>query len=169
MSLMLTAQTTAALIGFHLTTPSSSSKALLVVLLIDQLVACLCGLTSILLSSNKPEDSKAAKIFADIGFICTALGFILMVAMLVPWYLVLIAVLLFGVICFIFLLHKFVFVLIGFKALWNELKTRRFLGVLEGFDLCGRGICGGNHYRRIPEVYCCRKASGAFAEAAKRV
>ncbi|KAK7850162.1 iq domain-containing protein iqm6 [Quercus suber] len=134
MSLMLTAQTTAALIGFHLTTPSSSSKALLVVLLIDQLVACLCGLTSILLSSNKPEDSKAAKIFADIGFICTALGFILMVAMLVPWYLVLIAVLLFGVICFIFLLHKFVFVLIGFKALWNELKTRAQQSPLADLD-----------------------------------
>ena len=103
MSLMLTAQTTATLMGFHTTpTPSSSSKALLVVALMDQLVAYLCGLTSILLSSNKPEYSKAAKIFADIGFICNALGFILMVAMYVPWYFVLIAVIIFGVVWLIF-------------------------------------------------------------------
>ena len=120
MSLMLTAQTTAALIGFHLTTPSSSSKAMLVIVLIDQLVAYLCGLTSILLSSNKPEDTKAAKIFADIGFVCTALGFILMVAMFVPWYLVLIAVLLFGVVWLIFFRN-------GLKSrateVWNYLKN----------------------------------------------
>ncbi|KAL4639491.1 hypothetical protein ACB092_03G222100 [Castanea dentata] len=102
MSLMLTAQTTAAFVGFHLTTPSFSSKAMLVVVLIDQLVAYLCGLTSILLSSYKPEDSKAAKIFADIGFVCTALGFILTVAMFVTWYLVLIPILLFGVVWLIF-------------------------------------------------------------------
>ena len=98
---MLTAQTTAALIGFHLTTPIFL-KVLLVVVLVVQLVAYLCGLTSILLSSNKPEDSKAAKIFADIGFICNALGFILMVAMYVPWYFVLIAVIIFGVVWLIF-------------------------------------------------------------------
>ena len=103
MSLMLTAQTTATLMGFHTTpTPSSSSKALLVVALMDQLVAYLCGLTSILLSSNKPEDSKAVKIFADIGLVCNALGFILMVAMYVPWYFVLIAVIIFGVVWLIF-------------------------------------------------------------------
>ena len=121
MSLMLTAQTTAALIGFHLTTPS---KALLVVVLIDQLVAYLCGLTSILLSSNKPEDSKAAKIFADIGFVCTALGFILMVAMFVPRYLVLISVLLFGVVWLIFFRN-------GLKTrateVWHYLKNARNL------------------------------------------
>ena len=99
MSLMLTAQTTATLIVFQ---RSSSSDALLVVALMDQLVAFLCGLTSILLSSNKPEDSKAAVIFADIGFFCFALGFILMVAMYGPWYFVLIAVLLFGVVWLIF-------------------------------------------------------------------
>ena len=99
MSLMLTAQTTATLIVFL---TSSSSDALLVVALMDQLVAFLCGLTSILLSSNKPEDSKAAVIFADIGFFCFALGFILMVAMYGPWYFVLIAVLLFGVVWLIF-------------------------------------------------------------------
>ena len=99
MSLMLTAQTTSTLIGFHVVpTPSSSSKAFLVVALMDQLVAYLCGLTSIMLkSSNKPE---AAEIFEKIGFVCTALGFILMVAMFVPWKFVLIAVLLFGVVWF---------------------------------------------------------------------
>ena len=120
MSLMLTAQTTAALIGFHLTTPSSSSKALLVIVLIDQLVAYLCGLTSILLSSNKPEDTKAAKIFADIGFVCTALGFILMVAMFVPWYLVLIAVLLFGVVWLIFFRNR---LKTRATEVWNYLKN----------------------------------------------
>ncbi|KAF3943745.1 hypothetical protein CMV_029722 [Castanea mollissima] len=101
LSIMLTATTTAALVGFHQTPPSSSSKAMLVVVLIDHLVAYLCGLTSILLSSN-PEDSEAAKIFGDIAFVCTALGFILTVAMFVAWYLVLIPVLLFGVVWLIF-------------------------------------------------------------------
>ena len=110
-SLALTAQTTGTLIGFHLIpTPSSSSKVVLVVALMDQLVAFLCGVTGILLSSNKPEDSKAAKIFAGIGFVCYTLGYILMIAMYVPWYFVLIAVLLFGVVWLIFF--------------WNGLKTR---------------------------------------------
>ena len=44
MCLMLTAQIIAALVGFHLTTPS---KALLDVVLIDQLVAYLCALSSV--------------------------------------------------------------------------------------------------------------------------
>ena len=103
MSLALTAQTTGTLMGFHLTpTPSSSSKVLLVVALMDQLVAYLCGVTGILLSSNKPKDLKAAKIFAGMGLVCSTLGYILMiamyVAMYVPWYSVLIVVLLFGVV-----------------------------------------------------------------------
>ena len=103
MSITLTAQTTGTLMGFHLTPiPSSSSKVLLVVALMDQLVAYLCGVTGILLSSYKPEDSEAAQIFADIGFVCNALGFILMVAMYVPWYFVLIAVIIFGVVWLIF-------------------------------------------------------------------
>ena len=41
MSIMLTVQTTAALVGFHLTTPSFLTKVLLIVVLIVQLVAWL--------------------------------------------------------------------------------------------------------------------------------
>ena len=54
MSIMLTVQTTAALVGFHLTTPSSLTKVLLIVVLVVQLVAYLCGLTSMLLDHWNP-------------------------------------------------------------------------------------------------------------------
>lgn len=102
LSLMLAVQPTSTLIGFHtILTPCSSNKDMLAVALMDQLVTFLCGFTGILLYLNKPEYPKAAKIFAIIGFVCTALGFILMVAMFVPCYLVLIAVLLFGVVYWI--------------------------------------------------------------------
>ena len=74
---MLTVQTTAALVGFHLTTPSSSTKVLLIVVLVVQLVAYLCGLTSMLLGHWNPGTTQA---FAHIGFAFTTLGYILMVA-----------------------------------------------------------------------------------------
>ena len=103
MSFSLAAQTTGTLMGFHLTpSPSSSSKVLLVVALMDQLVAFLCAVTGILLILIKPEDLNAAKIFAGMGFFCYSLGYILAIAMtvvtFVPWYSVFIVVLLFGVV-----------------------------------------------------------------------
>ena len=111
--------------GFHLiSTPSSSSKVVLVVALMGQLVAFLCGVTGVLLSSNKPEDLNADKIFKGMGFFCYAPGYILMIAMyvvmFVPWYSVLIVVLLFVVVWLILFLN-------GLKAfatkVWNCLKN----------------------------------------------
>ena len=125
MSLGLTAQTTGTLVGFHLmSTPSSSSKVVLVVALMGQLVAFLCGVTGIFLSSNKSENSNAAKFFAGMGFFGYASGYILMIAMyvvmFVPWYSVLIVVLLFGVVWLILFRN-------GLKTrateVWNCLKN----------------------------------------------
>jgi len=101
MFIMLTVQTTAALIGFHLTTPIFL-KVLLVVVLVVQLVAYLCGLTRMLLQRRNPG---ATQVFAHIGFAFTTLGYILMVAMFVHWYLVLITVLIFGFVWIIFFQH----------------------------------------------------------------
>ena len=65
-------------------------------------MAFLCGVTGILLSSNKPEDLNAAKIFINMALFSYMLGYILVIAMyvvmFVPWYSVLIVVLLFGVV-----------------------------------------------------------------------
>ena len=115
MSITLTAQTTGTLIGFHLIpTPSSSSKVVLVVALMGQLVAFLCGVTGIFLGLNKSENSNAAKFFAGMVLFWYSSGYILMIAMyvvmFVPWYSVLIVVLPFGVVWLI--------------LFWNELKTR---------------------------------------------
>ena len=88
MSIMVTTQTTATLVGFHLTTPSSSTKMMLVVVLIDQLVAYLRSMTSILLQSQNPSITQ---ILALVGSDGTA-GYILMISMFVPWYIVLIVV-----------------------------------------------------------------------------
>ena len=89
MSIMVTTQTTTTLVGFHLTTPSSSTKVMLVVVLIDQLVTYLGSTTSILLHSQNPSITHNLALVGSDG---TALSYILMISMFVPWYIVLIVV-----------------------------------------------------------------------------
>uniref|UniRef100_A0A2N9GFL5 Uncharacterized protein n=1 Tax=Fagus sylvatica TaxID=28930 RepID=A0A2N9GFL5_FAGSY len=84
MSFAITAQTTASVVAFHFSALSSSSKVLLVSVVVCDLVGYLCCMTAILLIHGRP---RIATIFGGIGSAATALGFLLMIAMFLPSYL----------------------------------------------------------------------------------
>uniref|UniRef100_A0A2N9HK69 Uncharacterized protein n=1 Tax=Fagus sylvatica TaxID=28930 RepID=A0A2N9HK69_FAGSY len=97
MSFAITAQTTASVVAFHFSALSSSSKVLLVSVVVCDLVGYLCCMTAILLIHGRP---RIATIFGGIGSAATALGFLLMIAMFLPSYLAWIV----GLVCFALLL-----------------------------------------------------------------
>ena len=97
MSFAITAQTTASVVAFHFSALSSSSKVLLVSVVVCDLVGYLCCMTAILLIHGRPQ---IATIFGGIGSAATALGFLLMIAMFLPSYLAWIV----GLVCFALLL-----------------------------------------------------------------
>nr|POF07977.1 hypothetical protein CFP56_55290 [Quercus suber] len=79
------AQTSASVIVFHFTGKSCSNKVFLVCVVVGNLVGYLCSITAVLLTRRKP---RIAGVFGLIGSTAAATGFLLMIAMFLPSYLV---------------------------------------------------------------------------------
>ncbi|KAK9997470.1 hypothetical protein SO802_022156 [Lithocarpus litseifolius] len=85
MSITVAAQTSASVIVFHFTGKSCSNKAFLVCVMVGNLVGFLCSITAVLLTHRK---RRVAGVFGRIGSAAAATGFLLMIAMFLPSYLV---------------------------------------------------------------------------------
>ena len=88
MSVMVAAQTSTSLIAFPFSDQSSSTKVLLVCVVFSTLVGYLCGITAVLVIHTKPW---TASVLGGIGSAATATGFLLMLAIFLPSYLLWIA------------------------------------------------------------------------------
>nr|POE70382.1 hypothetical protein CFP56_52622 [Quercus suber] len=80
MSLAVTVQTTVSAIAFHVGGLSTSTKVLLGFILVSNLVGYVCCMTAVLLIQRKPG---VAEIFGWIGSGAVALGFLLLILMLI--------------------------------------------------------------------------------------
>ncbi|XP_050258809.1 uncharacterized protein LOC126703780 [Quercus robur] len=85
MSITVAAQTSATVIVFHFTGKSCSNKVFLVCVVVGNLVGYLCSIAAVLLTHRKP---RIAGVFGRIGSAAAATGFLLMIAMFLPSYLV---------------------------------------------------------------------------------
>uniref|UniRef100_A0A2N9HPF9 Uncharacterized protein n=1 Tax=Fagus sylvatica TaxID=28930 RepID=A0A2N9HPF9_FAGSY len=82
------AQTSTSLIAFPFSDQSTSTKVLLVCVVFSTLVGYLCGITAVLVIHTKPW---TASVLGGIGSAATATGFLLMLAIFLPSYLLWIA------------------------------------------------------------------------------
>ena len=85
MSITVAAQTSATVIVFHFTGKSCSNKVFLVCVVVGNLVGYLCSIAAVLLTHRNP---RIAGVFGRIGSAAAATGFLLMIVMFLPSYLV---------------------------------------------------------------------------------
>ncbi|KAL4632093.1 hypothetical protein ACB092_04G026800 [Castanea dentata] len=86
MSITVAAQTSTSVIAaFNFDGQSSSTKALLVCVVVSNLVGYLCCITAIMLIERRPQ---IARVLGGIGSAAATMGFLLMIATFLPSYLV---------------------------------------------------------------------------------
>ncbi|KAF3960799.1 hypothetical protein CMV_014516 [Castanea mollissima] len=85
MSITVATQTSASVIVFHFGSQSSSTKVFLVCVVVSNLVGYLSSIIAVLLIHRKPQ---IARVFGGIGSAAVTTGFLLMIAMFLPSYLV---------------------------------------------------------------------------------
>uniref|UniRef100_A0A2N9G5K9 Uncharacterized protein n=1 Tax=Fagus sylvatica TaxID=28930 RepID=A0A2N9G5K9_FAGSY len=85
MSVTVATQTSTSVIALHFSGQSSSIKVFLVFVVVSNLLSYLCCITVVLVIHTKPW---AARVLGGIGSAAAATGFLLMIAMFLPSYLV---------------------------------------------------------------------------------
>jgi hypothetical protein len=85
MSVTVATQTSTSIIAIHFSGQSSSIKVFLVFVVVSNLLSYLCCITAVLVIHTKPW---AARVLGGIGSAAAATGFLLMIAMFLPSYLV---------------------------------------------------------------------------------
>ncbi len=85
MSVTVATQTSTSIIAIHFSGQSSSIKVFLVFVVVSNLLSYLCCITVVLVIHTKPW---AARVLGGIGSAAAATGFLLMIAMFLPSYLV---------------------------------------------------------------------------------
>ena len=85
MSVTVATQTSTSVIAIHFSGQSSSIKVFLVFVVVSNLLSYLCCITAVLVIHTKPW---AARVLGGIGSAAAATGFLLMIAMFLPSYLV---------------------------------------------------------------------------------